>query len=346
MLLLNRRSKFLDLLAPLALIGAVCLTAVSARSQTVVFLELRNGDQLSGVILQETTNHVVLSNAWSKEVSVPVDQIAVRTLLPAMPLAGVGVPPAPPAAPPAAVEAPAPPRKAEPPSVATDVTAKPVEPKKPKRWSGEVEVGMDVLQSSKTRQIYHGRAKATYIKDRFRNTSEISGAYGRTEGIVDANRVNSENKTDFDVGERTYVYNLVGVGYDKVRKIDLRYEAGPGVGYHAFKQPTFVLNLEAGFNFQAEERSAGNNVERVYARLGENGSWKINSKLSFEHRFEYMPSIREPSEYRLRAEATLRYLLWQNLSFKLSVVDNYDTSPARNVTPNDLQIRSSLGYKF
>jgi hypothetical protein len=156
------------------------------------------------------------------------------------------------------------------------------------------------------------------------------------------------DKTDFDIGKhKIFVYNLAGVGYDEVRKIDLQYEEGPGIGYHLFTLTNLVMNLESGVNYQAQYRSDGNpDVKKFYFRLAEDLTWKLNKRLTFIEKVEFFPQVEDLQQYRLRFESTLSYGFWQNLSLNLSVLDLYDTKPASGVPPNDLQIRSSLGITF
>ena len=123
-------------------------------------------------------------------------------------------------------------------------------------------------------------------------------------------------------------------------------EDGPGVGYHLIKGSNFVLNTEVGFDYRAELRSEDADMSHFYGRLGENSTWKINTRFSLDHRFEYLPSVEDPTQFRLRGEANLRYWLLKNLSLNLTFQDSYDTAPAKDVTPNDMQVRSSVGVKF
>ena len=74
--------------------------------------------------------------------------------------------------------------------------------------------------------------------------------------------------------------------------------------------------------------------------------WKITPRLSWDEKFEYLPRLEDPGEYRMRFETNLRYAMLQNIFFNLSVIDLYDSRPANSVTENDLQIRSSVGVKF
>src|SRR5581483_2203508 len=57
----------------------VCALCSGARAQNVI-LYLKSGDRVSGRIVSEYTNRVVLSNSWTKELSVPLAEIAQREI--------------------------------------------------------------------------------------------------------------------------------------------------------------------------------------------------------------------------------------------------------------------------
>ena len=143
-----------------------------------------------------------------------------------------------------------------------------------------------------------------------------------------------------------YVYDAAGAGYDEIRKIDHRFAIGPGLGYHLLKLTNFVVNTEAGFNYQAEYRTDDTQTENFYLRLAEQVGWKINTRFSLDEKFEFFPQVENFSQYRFRLESSLKYHLNQNLFLSLTLLDQYDTSPAPGVPQNDLQIRSSIGVKF
>ena len=55
----------------------VCAVNRAISAQPVV-LQLKNGDKISGLIISETTNQVVISNAWAGALSVPLAEISKR----------------------------------------------------------------------------------------------------------------------------------------------------------------------------------------------------------------------------------------------------------------------------
>jgi len=240
--------------------------------------------------------------------------------------------------------------KSPPPAVAPKP---PPKAPKPKLWKVNVSFGTDTLFGANDHQIYSGRLQLTYArpykanpKKFFRSAFDYAVDYGETEGVKSADRMYGSVKTDFDVGERVFLYNQAGAGYDNIRKIDFQYEAGPGVGYHLFTKPKFVANVEAGVNRQEQKRSSGGDVDNFYYRLAQDITWKMTSRLTLTEKAELFPKAEHVEQYRARIDGTLSFALWQNVSLRLSLLDLYDTDPARGVDNNELQIRSLLGINF
>jgi hypothetical protein len=342
-----------------------------------LILHLKNGDRLAGMVMAEDTNRIVFATSWATNLVIPLNEISSREHLPgtnAPALASVtgvtNTTPAPVGAlvpstntpgtfasatngPARNLGAGATPATNAPAKPAAPATAA-AKPPKPKQWKIEARVGADFLFGAKDQQIYYGRFKLSYDhpyeanpKQFFRNILDYSVDYGRTEGVLSANRMNASDKTDFDVGTRKfYVYNLAAIGYDEIRRIDKQWEAGPGLGYHLLTQPTLVANLEAGLNYWAQYRSDNTKTEKLYFRFAEDSTWKLHKRLTFTEKFEFFPRVEDLDQYRFRFESTLSYAVWQNVSLNVTLLDLYDTSPAKTVPNNDLQIRSSLGITF
>jgi putative salt-induced outer membrane protein YdiY len=318
------------------LLAIAVVFSFSASSQQVI-LHLRNGDRLTGYITSESTNRVVLTNTWTKEIVIPQSAIVRRESIRSAATASTN-----------AVTAPAitttntAAKPAKPPAAAPTV----VGPKPPMKWTGELQLGADLGFSEKNRQLYTGKTKITMTYHRLRNTFDYNFAYGETESIISANRMEGSLKTDYDLTKRVYVYNLMGGGYDQIRKINSRYEVGPGLGYHLINRTNFVLNTEAGINYQAHYLADDTKTELFYYRLAENFTWRINSRFTLDEKFEFFPRVENWGVYRLRFESNLKYSILNNLFLSLSVLDQYDTDPAEGVGQNDLQVRSMIGVKF
>jgi hypothetical protein len=326
---LDRLHRLLIIL--LLLSNLVAFTASAGQ----VILHLKSGDRISGSVISEGESQTVISNGWAAQLSVPRDQIEriekVENHSP------IGIQPG------------------------KHVIAEGLS--NTNRWKGEAQVGLNLRFGAIDQQLYYGRFKLAYEKPyesdpkkSFRNGFDYSVEYGRTasvptsggtnkESVISSDRMSGADKMAFDFTRRWYAYNLVGAGYDHVKKIDFQYEAGPGIGYHLLTRTNYSLNVESGLNYQAQYRKDNPDVQDVYYRLAEEFTCKFVDRFSLIERFEYFPRLNW-ADYRMRFESTLSYDFFRNLSLNLTVLDLYDTHPASTVSENDVQIRSALGVKF
>lgn len=226
------------------------------------------------------------------------------------------------------------------------VVGPPIPAKPVTKLTGEAQAGLDLAFATKDRQLFSGRFKVQHIYSRLRNTGDYLFTYGRTEGQLSANRMDGTLKTDYDVTARNYAYNVGGAGYDEVRKLDNYFQVGPGAGWRALKLTNLMWNLEAGANFQEQNRTDGTQTDIFSYRLAEDGKWLVNSKFTLDQKLEFFAQVDDVQEYRLRFEANAKYWLRNNLSLNLTLIDLYDTMAARGVEANDLQIRSTIGVRF
>lgn len=321
-----------------ALMVSGLLASLPAGAVNVV-VQFKNGDQITGSLVAQETNHIVVTTTWASSLVLPISAIGgLRTAEGEV----LYTPPSPPAKP-----------VASPPKPVTQAKTQPNPPAEKKHLTTTVNLGADLLFGAKDRQIFYTRLKSTYAKpyednpkQSFRTIGEYIANYGETDGSVSANNMAASLQTDFDFGPKNYFYNAGNVGYDEIRKIDLQYGVGPGLGRHLYRKPAFVLDLESGFNYQVQERSEGESPQNFYLRLADNMTWKLAERLTLGKKLEFMLNFDDASQFRFRLDSTLSYRFWNSLSLNLTVLDIYDTDPAPNVENNEVQIRSSLGFTF
>lgn len=140
----------------------------------------------------------------------------------------------------------------------------------------------------------------------------------------------------------------LGVGYDAIRKVELVYDASVGIGYKLVSSPKVKCVVDSGINYQEEFFADRSRKNFVALRLGETFVWTINSHVSWDEKIEFYPRLTEWNEYRACLESNLKVKLTDQgrIFLNLSVIDIYDTIPAQDVSPNDFQLRSSIGVKF
>ena len=316
---------------------ALAFASTALQAEKIV-LHLKNGDRITGNLVAETTDTLtVVSDAFGA-VQVPSAEIAKRdavsnppplaaqTNLVAEPATAVIKPP------------PGPMKPANPEAMPIAST--------PSYWKHDLRFGLNLRYSTRDSQEFSANAKSIYGKAPFRHLFDASFRYGRLEGGLAANSLFGSEKTEFHLTPKSYIFGLTGGGYDKVRKIDLQYELGPGYGKELINRTNFVWKGEIGFNFQEQFRSDDTRSSVYSIRIAEIFAWRIWEKLTADAKIEFFPNLDEIGEYRMRLESTLRYPVSNLLSLNLDVIDLYDTQPARGIPQNDLQVRSSIGVTF
>ena len=362
----------------------VWLLFLNACWAETVALHLRNGDRVTGELISLDIDNVTITNRLLGKIVVPVAQVerlerkpaqqpapkptpapsaspAATNAPPVAPATATNQPPAPsatpatthapPAAPATATNQPPPPAPkpaAAAPAKPPPAQPTPVKPKPPKHWVLDAQFGVDLQYNQNERQLYYGRAKWTYGKDRFRSIVDYLANYGKTDGVLSANDMNGSVRVELDVdkSKRLFLFNAVGTGYNQIRRIDLSYDDSFGIGYKLLTRTNLALSTDFGVNYQKQYFADG--TDKVYGalRLGETMSWKISQKWVVDEKYEFYPRVTDLGEYRMRFESNLRYLLSNNLNLSLTVIDLYDTQPAPSVTRNDLLVRATLGVKF
>lgn len=333
-----------------------------AHAATVV-LTLSNGDRISGDFLSEDTTQVVVLSPLAGRIAVPKAAIAQRVetqsqpafaTVPAGAQAPVPLPPKLPttnaaAAKPAAAAITPPTTPAKPPAPTGLARLMPTSVRPLfTNWHGSLNLGMDVGFGTSDRRTFYLNGNASHSWDRVRNTVDYHVAYGTVNAVQSANRMDGSAKTETDLGKkrRLYIYNQGGSGYDEIRRIDLEFHEGAGLGYKLIQKPKLSLNTEAGLQYQDQDYHNQPRHSFVSARLGENLVWRPVDKLEIRHSLSYTPDIGDFTVVRVRADLSLVYPLFKRITLSLNLVDLYDSHPAISVKNNDLQVQSTIGMSF
>jgi putative salt-induced outer membrane protein YdiY len=325
-------------------------------------LTLRNGDRLTGEVKSESAERLTLKTPFAGTIKIPKSEIAKREPV-APPLAVTPAsPPASPAASPKPAPAPAPsssPAKpiaiaggTNPPVAALGALARSWLPQwlvpYTTNWHGSVQLGMDLGMGTADRQTFYGNAYANHSFNRVRNNAEYHVAYGTLNGRESANRMNGRIKTDYDFGtkRRTYIYNTGGIVYDEIRRVDMEFDEGVGLGYKLIQRPKFNVNGELGGQYQNINFITANDRSYLSIRVAESLSWQVSEKLRFDQRLTFLPNVEDLADYRVRFELSASYPLFKRVTISFNAIELYDSAPPPGVDQNDLTLQSSVGINF
>jgi hypothetical protein len=211
------KKRLSDAWSLLATVSLTLLLNATAFGQGVV-IHLKNGDRISGTILSETPSAVRLTNSFLGAFEVPVAEIAKREAQPA-PVAAVIT-----NAPVVAVSTnlvpaktnvvvAAPPKEPKPPLSPANPEATPIA-STPSHWKHDLRFGVNLRYATKDSHEFLSLLKSTYGKQPFRHIFDVNFKYGRVEGALSANSLAASEKTEYQLSPKSYVFGLIGGGYD------------------------------------------------------------------------------------------------------------------------------------
>ena len=125
-----------------------------------------------------------------------------------------------------------------------------------KRWHGTFDAGTS-LQSGYTDTL-ESHFGLTLTRKRVKDTLtlDLSGGYGEVNSEVNTRRVKGGVKWQYYPWEDTYVFGRTALEHDPTRKLELRYEAGVGIGHDMVKTERRTLSLELGGDYAHERWNA------------------------------------------------------------------------------------------
>jgi len=330
----------------------------------VVFL--RNGDRLTGEILSENSRRIVLRTPAAGRVTLQRDQVE---RIEEFPLRSLDGPTQVPSAPTVALAATNPPVALAPPSkvpgtvtnapatapVATNAVAGSSLLWLPNwahglwtNWHGNVQIGANIgVGTANWQSIY---ANANVVKKWGRTTTLLNYAlsYGTLNDVVSADRMYGTAKTDLAWTAQKHVYSYAqgAGGYDEVRRINLEYLAGAGMGYKLLDRSKTVLAAELGAQYQVFDYLQAQDRADVAARFGENLTAQIGKDVKITQQLGFTPGFADFSNYQVRFGLTLSVVLFKPLTLNLNVSDTYLSQPAPGTADNDIQVSTTIGINF
>src|SRR3989338_24729 len=172
--------------------------------------------------------------------------------------------------------------------------------------------------------------------------------YGENSRMLNLRIVEGRVKGAHDFNIHNYGYLLGILKHDEFQRLNLRSSLCMGYGYRFFKDPYEELSFEVGIGLQGED-FAGARKDDYYheGRIGVNYIYKLSKTAHFITRDEYLPSLSDISNSRIRGEFKLVESLYKNLVIMLNLIVDYDNSPVDSSVKNlDTRLFAGVGYSF
>ncbi|NOG54032.1 MAG: DUF481 domain-containing protein [Planctomycetes bacterium] len=305
-----------------SVISAIVMLAASmagaSQEPPVTHVTLATGDHLSGILVEQNADHVVLDHAVLGRLTIPMAEVTT-----------VGEPEVPAVAEPAA-------------------DAEPFVPEPASEWKSRFEVGFGSSTGNTDAQDFFAKIASKRKRDDSILKLDASYFYGANNGDRNKNKFTTGITHDWLVPESKWFYFAQGrYDYDEFQSWDQRVSGAGGVGYELIERDDLTLSLRAGAGVVKEIGSKRNQLIPEGLLGGEVG-WQVNDRQRIEADTFVYPDFDEMGEFRAVSTALWSYSIndKRNLSLNFGLLNEYQSKVDAGIKHNDLKVYGGLGFDF
>lgn len=319
-------------------------------------IKLKNGDTLSGTILQFHAGEALIQTSYAGDVSVKTEEIiGLKTTKPVYLELSTG---------PTYVGV-----LADSPSKKTRVITKngvkmfyphdvfllralmPDEEQQakfnqPMVWDHRLELGAQIRTGNSDTQdgqvIYGSRMTAHKVA----LSNALAASVGWASGTRTTQQVIGESRLDWSHTERFYSFYSFNGQHDLLKNLFLRAREEAGVGYKFIKTSETLLQGDVGVGLLEDVLRYSNDDIDPLGHAGFMFTQKIGKRLEFGLKSVLLPDFSDFKHILSESEAWLITPLSEHLMFKMSALDRFDSKPPLGTKKNDISIRTGIVIVF
>ena len=303
-------------MSPLLLACAAAL-GVSAAS-LAGDLTLSNGDRLTGPIVEQTADHVVIEHETLGRLEIARDRIEGLELSDNERVAL---------------------------SMLQDDGAAAEAAEEPE-WKSSFRLGLGASYGNSDDQNLSAGLTSKRETDRMRTTLDLGYFYSAADGDRTENRFTAGLRNDWLIPEsRWFIFAQGRYDYDEFQTWEHRLAGHGGVGYELIKKDNFKLNLRGGAGVTREWNIEDTRPELLF---GADLEWQITEKQSLIASGTIYPDLDDTGEFRTLSTAMYSAVISDNsnMAFNIGVEHEYQSTAIDPVDKNDVRLFAGLQFDF
>jgi putative salt-induced outer membrane protein YdiY len=198
------------------------------------------------------------------------------------------------------------------------------------------EQGSIVLESNRKTKSKHTRLKFEAFTAEQNGSRTEEQYYGLASHDV---RVNAAS--------RWYTTYQIEAEKNRFRNLDYRVTPGIGIGYWWIDKPNLQLKTEGLLAYEMVKYKNGSRAENTILLVPSLYYKKeFGNGITISEDLKFYPSLEDLDQYRFRSETAFRQPIRENLSWKISLIEDYNSLPAEGDDKLDYRLVTGLEYEF
>lgn len=147
-----------------------------------------------------------------------------------------------------------------------------------------------------------------------------------------------------NISQKWFLQGFNDYEYDRFQDLDLRVVVGGGLGYYFFKNDTGFLSLSGGTAWNREQFATGllRNSTEVY--VAQEYVKKLNRIFSINEKLVVFPNVSDAGNFRVNFDMAIAAALNRIMALQFAVSDRYLSDPIPGNKKNDILFTSGLRF--
>ncbi|MEO0478772.1 MAG: DUF481 domain-containing protein [Planctomycetota bacterium] len=334
------------------------------------YVELRNGDRISGTITAITPDGVAISSTALGDLVVPLGNIAGMRSSSPVSVALQGD----------AYEELTTPvlgfdgqqfRFGQAGAARTVPASQVVEPAVGVVWDASIAVGGSISFGNTERRSANVDARLTRRTEENRFTGRFNWNYAEADTeqaapgaplvtVTDVTQRTTFGSAQWDefISECLFGYVNSSAEFDELANLRLRFIAGAGLGYQVVDSEEYSLAVEGGLAYVSEDNvdsplgqplsppAPDPDAQYLAARASIKLDWDIIEDVHLSSQGEVFPSLEDNDNITARVDTRLQVTLTENLFAQFQWIFDYDNTPASGNERDDHLLTASIGWSL
>lgn len=213
-------------------------------------------------------------------------------------------------------------------------------------WAGSLALGYSHAQgSAKTTNInVSANGVRATVRDKttvyFTSLFSSDGTSGKRVATANSNRGGFQYA--LNLTPKVFIYGGSDFESDQFQLLDLRFVPGGGAGYHVVKNESTIFDVFGGGNYNKEYYY--NNISRAYGEVqfGEELFHKFSKVTNLHEKLTFFPNLSDSGNYRMNFDISADTKLRKWIAWQVAISDRYISNPLPGTTKNNLIITTGI----
>lgn len=217
------------------------------------------------------------------------------------------------------------------------------------QWERKISIGYSQAGGNTERNSSTSALNINRKTERNETTAKYTSYYASSRKKTYAKKFYSMLRYAYNFGAWLKWYNFYKIEADQNRfaNIEARFVPSSGIGYWFFDKPPLKAMLEGAVghqytNYHDPTKSKG---EAILVPRGFLEKTLFES-LILSQDASFYPSLRDTDQYRFHSETAVQHPVSKNVTWKMSFIDDYNSLPQGVTRKNDYRMISSIDYSF